>query len=65
MAQQQSRNPHVLAYKATRDAETAEEARRVYAAMQASTCYSTSLCVVDPDCPFYVDCLLAEGASDG
>lgn len=59
------RNPSVLAYRAVRDAQGTEEAKRVYDAMKAATCYKTSLCVVDPGCPFYVDCLLAEGGSDG
>jgi hypothetical protein len=59
------RNPNVLAYNAVRDAATTEEARRVYDGMKASACYRATLCVVDPDCPFYVDCLLAEGGTDG
>lgn len=58
------RNPNVLAYKAVRDAETTEQAKQVYATMKASACYSTDLCVVDPDCPFYVGCLVAEGGTD-
>jgi hypothetical protein len=61
----QPRNPNVLAYRAVRDAQTTEEAKRVYDAMKAATCYQATLCVVDPACPFYVDCLLAEGGSDG
>ena len=61
----QPRNPNVLAYQAVRDAADTEEARRVYAAMQAAACYKAITCVVDPDCPFYVDCLIAEGGSDG
>lgn len=56
------RNPNVLAYQAVRDATSTEAAKAIYAAMQASTCYQAITCVVDPGCPFYVDCLLAEGA---
>jgi hypothetical protein len=56
-----SRNPSVLAYQAVRDAQTTEEAKAVYDAMKASACYASSLCVTDPDCPFYAGCLTAEG----
>ena len=32
--------------------------------MKAAACYASTLCVIDPDCPFYVDCLVAEGCTD-
>jgi hypothetical protein len=65
MAQQQSRNPHILAYNAVRDADSTEVAKRVYDAMEASDCYRPGKCVVSETCPFYVDCSMAEGDGDG
>lgn len=62
---QRPRNPHVLAYRAVRDAEGTEEAKRVYAAMKSSPCYPKSACCLAAECPFYVDCLVAENPGDG
>lgn len=59
------RNPSVLTYRAIRDAQTTEQARQVYDAAKASTCYRAIMCTVDPDCPFYADCLAAEGGTGG
>lgn len=60
------RRPSVLAYKAVRDADTTDDAKRVYDAMKASACRAADLCALDEACPFYVGCLLAEndGATD-
>lgn len=60
--EQRPRNPHVLAYRAVRDAEDTAEARRVYAAVQLSPCYPKSACCLAAECPFYVDCMMAESA---
>lgn len=60
-----ARRPSVLAYRAVRDAETTEEARRVYDAVKGTRCHTGDSCDLDGDCPFYVDCLLSEGASGG
>jgi len=58
------RKPSVLAYKAVRGAETTEHAREVYTAMKASSCHTADLCRLANDCPFVVDCLIADGDAD-
>ena len=58
------RRPSVLAYRAVRDADTTEDAQRVYAAMQASACHPADACALDGACPFYVGCALAESEAD-
>lgn len=60
-----ARRPSVLAYKAVRDADTTADAKRVYDAMQASTCHPADTCTLDEACPFYVGCLLDENGTTG
>ena len=55
------RRPSVLAYRAVRDADTTEAAKRVHDAMTASRCHAADACALDEACPFYVGCLVAEG----
>jgi hypothetical protein len=59
------RSPNVLAYQAVRDAGSAEDAKRIYQAVKVSPCYEGDACTLDERCPFYVDCMVAEGAGDG
>lgn len=56
-----ARRPSVLAYKATRTADTTEEAKRIHVAMRASSCYPADACALDGACPFYVGCAIDEG----
>jgi len=58
---QQSRNPHILAYNAVRDADSTEVAKRVYDSLERSPCYTADTCCLNAECPFYVDCSVADG----